>query len=321
MDPWRRPLTALKTLFSPIGTLRDKFCLGRMRAHLMTCSTAALYDRPDVSAMQVLKEAGFSPNLIDRFFRPFMGGVFFDPDLHVSRRMFEFVFQMFSRGDTALPAHGMEAIPKQLASRLPGECVRLNAVVSSLKEGGVILDSGEEIRAKAVVIATHGPETARLLGDTAHPGSRSITCLYFAAQEAPVKKPTLVLDGDGKGPVMNLCVPSVVAPSYAPPGRALVSVTVSSGTSVAEQELQAQVLGQMREWFGSEVDQWQHLKTYRIAHALPLQTSPVGNPYSNPVSIRTGLFTCGEYHNVASIQWALFSGRRAAEAVRAVLKA
>jgi hypothetical protein len=57
------------------------------------------------------------------------------------------------------------------------------------------------------------------------------------------------------------------------------------------------------------------LRTYRIPHALPLQVPPVSDPVLRPAQIRPGLFVCGEYQNVASIQWAMVSGRRAAEAV------
>jgi hypothetical protein len=35
-----------------------------------------------------------------------------------------------------------------------------------------------------------------------------------------------VLNGDRTGPINNLCVPSNVAPAYAPPGQSLVSVSV-----------------------------------------------------------------------------------------------
>jgi hypothetical protein len=35
--------------------------------------------------------------------------------------MFDFVMKMFSEGDAALPALGMEEIPKQLASQLPAD--------------------------------------------------------------------------------------------------------------------------------------------------------------------------------------------------------
>jgi hypothetical protein len=35
--------------------------------------------------------------------------------------MFDFVMKMFSEGDAALPALGMEEIPKQLAIQLPAD--------------------------------------------------------------------------------------------------------------------------------------------------------------------------------------------------------
>jgi len=71
----------------------------------------------------------------------------------------------------------------------------------------------------------------------------------------------------------------------------------------------------LTEWFGPGVNGWRHLCTYRILHALPMQTPPVSNPTSRPHQIRPGLFICGEYQNVASIQWAMVSGRQVAEAV------
>jgi phytoene dehydrogenase-like protein len=136
--------------------------------------------------------------MIDRFFKPFIGGVFFDPNLGVSSRMFEFGFRMFSMGDTALPSGGMGAIPEQIASRLPAGTIRTEAWVESIQEDGVALQSGEKIKARSIVIATEGPEAARLLGDKEKPGSRSVTCVYFAVDEPSFSKPLLVLNG-GKG--------------------------------------------------------------------------------------------------------------------------
>ena len=34
-DPWRQPLEALAGIFSPIGTIRDKVKIGRLRSHLL----------------------------------------------------------------------------------------------------------------------------------------------------------------------------------------------------------------------------------------------------------------------------------------------
>ncbi len=314
-DPWRRPLDGVKGLFSPIGSFSDKLRIRRLRQRALSGSLQDLYNRPETSTLQSLKNHGFSQRMIDCFFKPFIGGVFFDPTLSVSSRMFEFGFRMFSMGDTALPSKGMGAIPDQIASRLPAETIRTRTRVESIQEDGVILETGEKMGARAVVLATEGPETARLLGDKEAPGSRSVTCLYYEAMEAPLREPILVLNGEGEGPINSLCCPSNVAPNYAPEGKTLVSVTIIGNPDQSDQEVEANVRSQLMEWFGARVGRWRHLRTYRILHALPMQVPPVSDPASRLAQIRPGLFVCGEYQNVASIQWAMVSGRLAAEAV------
>ncbi len=314
-DPWRRPLDGIRSLFSPIGTFQDKVRTGRLRQQVRAGSLKDLFQRPETSTIDALHAAGFSEAMIDRFFRPFIGGVFLDKNLEISSRMFEFVFRMFSLGDTALPSNGMGAIPELLASRLPEGTVRTDARVVKVQEGGVRLESGEEIRSRAVVIATEGPETERLLGEKKRSVIRGVTCLYFAFTEPPFTEPILFLDGDGKGPVINLCVPSQVAPSYAPPDMSLISATVLGCSEESDKNLESAVRSQLAEWFGEAVHDWRHLRTYRIRHALPMQVPPVLEPFSQTVQIHPWLFVCGDYRSVASIQWALVSGRRAADAV------
>jgi phytoene dehydrogenase-like protein len=282
---------------------------------VLTGSLQDLYNRPETPTLEGLRNIGFSENMIDRFFRPFIGGVFFDPNLGVSSRMFEFGFRMFSMGDTALPSGGMGAIPEQIAARLPAGTIRTEARVDSIQEDGVKHKSGEKIKAHAVIVATEGPEAARLLGDKEKSGSRSVTCLYFESKEPPLLEPLLVLNGERKGPINSLCFPSNVASGYAPKGKSLVSVTIIGNPDQSDPQLESVARTQLKEWFGLRVNGWHYLRTYRILHALPLQVPPVSNPSSRPHQIRPGLFICGEYHNVASIQWAMVSGRQAAEAV------
>jgi hypothetical protein len=74
------------------------------------------------------------------------------------------------------------------------------------------------------------------------------------------------------------------------------------------------------DWFGPEADRWAHLATYRIAHALPDQSPPTIDPGHATPMVRPGLFVCGEYGRLPGTQWALLSGRRAAEAVIAYLE-
>lgn len=239
-DPWRRPLAALRSLLSPVVSLADKLRVARLRSRSLRGTIEERFRDAENTTLQALRDDGFSAAMIDRFFRPFLGGIFLDPELDTSSRMFSFVFRMFSLGDACLPAEGMEAIPRQLASGLPPDSVRLGAKVVGVRPGSVRLETGEEISGRAVVVATEGAGAARLLGDDIPSAGQGVTCLYFAARRAPVEQPILVLNGEGRGPVNNLCVPTTVAPSYGPAGEHLVSVT-APGTAADEGRLQAEV--------------------------------------------------------------------------------
>jgi phytoene dehydrogenase-like protein len=314
-DPWRRPLDGLRSVFSPVGTLRDKYRVAQLRRRVRSGSLDALWQRPETSTREALETAGFSNTMVDRFFRPFFGGVFLESEFKTSSRMFEFVYRMFSLGDIALPAGGMGAIPAQLAAALPPQAIRLRTEVAAIETDTVTLTSGERLNAHAVVVATEGPVAAQLLDRVLAPGSRRVTCVYFSAESPPVTEPVLILNGEGRGLVNNLCVPSVVATSYAPAGAALVSATVLGYPELREAALEQAVREQLTEWFGQTVQQWRHLRTYRIVHALPEQASPTVAVSDRSLRVRPGLYLCGDHLGHASIQGAMVSGRRAAEAI------
>ncbi len=319
-DPWRHPVDAVRTLFSPIGTLRDKLAVARFRGEVRSGALDDLFHHEETTTLEALQAAGFSHAMIEPFFRPFFGGVFLDSTLRTSSHMLAFVFRMMSLGDTALPAHGMGAISQQLANALPPGTVRTRAPVAEVKSGTVILASGEHLSAPAVVIATDGSTAARLSGTLLPVSSQSTTCLYFTAPQAPIAEPVLVLNGEGRGPVNSFCVVSAVAPSYAPPGAALLSATVIGNPPHDDEVLEAMVRAQLAQWFGPDVHQhWRHLRTYRIPHALPQQVPPSFVGSDRPARLQPGLFVCGDHYDTASINGAMRSGRRAAEAVIADL--
>ena len=321
-DPVRHPLDGLLTLFSSAaGTVGDKLRLGRLRLSTGEGAWEKLFRRPETTTLAALGAAGFSESLVEQFFRPFFGGVFLERELRTSSRMFEFTFRMFSSGVAALPAAGMGEIPRQLAARLAPGSVHLNAPVASVEAGAVTLASGERVAADAVVVAAGEYAAARLLGLTptaAAAPSRTAACMYFAAGESPVAEPILVLNGEGAaeaGPVNNLCVPSMVAPAYAPPGASLISVSVvGERASAVDAELEGAVREQLAGWFGAAVIRgWRHLRTYRIPRALPEQ-SHAALADASRVRLRPGLYACGDYLDSASINGALRAGRLAAEA-------
>lgn len=316
-DPWRHPIDAVLSLPAPVGTLGDKLRIASLRSACLAGSLAELFARPETTAMDALRRYGFSNAMIARFFRPFLGGVLLDRELGASSRMLEFVVRMFARGRSAIPALGMGAIPAQLAAPLPGDWIQLSAPVVAIDTGAAVLASGERCEGRAVVVACEGPSAAKLLPELPDPGSRGVTCLYFAADRPPVAEPILVLDGDGEGPVNNLCVPSAVTRACAPAGRALVSATVLGVPAEDDATLEEAVRSQLAGWFGRAVDAWRHLRTYRIPHAQPLQGPGALEPPERPVRVRPGVYVCGDHRDTASIEGALRSGRRAADAVLA----
>ena len=225
-DPFRHPFQALQSLRGAPGSLPDKLRVARLRRRLSRFSLNELLTAPQVTTAEALRLEGFSDALVDAFFRPFLGGVFLDASLETSSRLFAFVFKLFSEGEAALPAAGMQAIPRQLAEGLPEAALRFGVTVESAAPGEVVIAGGERLAAPAIVVAADGPEAARLTGAVEAPAARGVTTLHYAAERSPVGEPVLVLNGEGRGPVNDLCVPSDVAPSYAPPGAALVSATV-----------------------------------------------------------------------------------------------
>lgn len=314
-DPWRRPQHALQTAVCSIGGFADKLRIGRMRWSAGRGDLESVFRRPDLTTDQELKRLGFSSNMVEKFLRPFLGGVFLDRELQTSCRMLYFVFRMFSQGDTALPAAGMGAIPAQLAEQLPADSVRLNSAVSEIAPNRVTLETGEVIPCSRVVVATEQPAAAKLLPELASDRSpRSVKCVYFAAPEPPVADRMLVLNGTGRGIVNNFCVPSQVAESYAPAGQSLVSATVLKSECDTE-ELPDQVRAHMREWFGASVDLWKHLQTRSIPYSLPNQTPPAFKPLVQPLQIHDGIFVCGDYRTNGSVNGAMQSGRLVAEEI------
>jgi len=312
-DPFRRPGTTWATVTAPIGSLSDKARIGLLRHRLRSVHPVRLLQGEDTSTRDALAEAGFSDTIVERFFRPLVGGIQLDPELADSRRMFDVIFRMLADGDSAVPAAGMQAIPDQLARRLPDDAVVLDARVTATTARSIAVDDGDEIDAAAVVVATEGPVAARLLGlpDVA---SKSVGAVCFAAPEPPIDSKLVVLDGTGRGPVLNAAVMSNVAPTYAPPGRHLV---VAAMPGHVGDGIERDARSQFRGWWGPDVDTWEHVATHRIVHGQPTQRPPF-HP-KQPVDLGDGRFVCGDHRDTASIQGALYSGRRCGLAVAATM--
>jgi len=313
-DPLHHPVDCFRTLTEDLMTWRDRWFSLLLRKESFGVREVS-HRGKEMETEDFLREFGFSDGFIDGFFRPFFGGIFLEKDLRTSAAMFRFLFAMFDRSGAALPARGMQMIPDQLAAGLPEGSVLCGKSVAVVAPGAVTLSSGEILRAKHVVVATSQSAAEKLLPEVLRSPSklrsRSVTCLYFAAHQKPSDLPILYLDGHGRGPVNNACVLSNVSPHYAPAGQHLISASVI-GTPAGE-DLEWEVRRQLTLWFGVQVGDWRHLRTYRIKDAQPEDTQLRLAGQDRPTELAPGLLRAGDYCEDVSINGALISGRKAAE--------
>lgn len=305
-DPFRRPGDLFETALAPIGSPTDKARLLWWRRSLKSVPVDQLWKKGEVTTAARFGDCKFSDSFVDGFLRPLFAGIALDPDLEVSSRFTEFVFRMLADGYGAVPSHGMEEIPRQLADRLPEGSIRYDTPVRSVTDATIETEGGERIEADAVIVATDMEAAAELV-DTPRLGWNGVTTRWFSTELAPFDEPLLFLNGTGRGVVNNIAVMSTVSPHYAPPGRHLVGV--SSPGPAADTEA---VTADLRSWFGAVVDTWEVVRVDEIPHAQPRYLP--GEDLPARAELDSGVFVAGDHRANPSIDGALRSGRAAAQA-------
>lgn len=319
-DPVREPRLLAQTLRS--GYLRpvELAALGRWCARVLVDPQGTIR-QPDLTLSASLDAAGVNGRLRREILEPFLAGVLADSHGKTSANFVKLLIRSFVLGRPGLPAQGMGALPAQLAASLSrvqlGQPVRAVEVEGS---GIRVLVGKEARRARAVVVAT-SPSAAAQLTALPGPETHGLVTWWFEAPEAPSRFPLLAVDGrrsglTPRGPVWNTAVISAAAPSYAPPGRHLVEATCLLDRPDGDAP-EADVLRHVGEIYGCSTTGWRTIVRHRIAEALPVLRPPLRA--RRTVSLGDGLFVAGDHRDTASIQGALVSGHRTAEAVHARL--
>lgn len=262
------------------------------------------------SSIETLKNSGFSRKSIDLFFTPFFSGVFLDQRLLTPVSFLRFALLTFLQGQAQLAVGGMAAIPKAIFSSLSMTEVRFHQKVSKVKQDCLILENGDIIRAKAIVFATDATTTKNIFDLPDQIKWRGTQMLYFSCNQAPFENKTIYINASSSGLICNLCLPSKITPEYAPVGKNLVSVSLRDSINKIDSVVLEQLTNELKSWFGASVEDWQLIKTYSIAEALPFCENQQTRHHKN---LPENVFLAGDWFEIPSIEHAVKSGISAAQ--------
>lgn len=304
IDPLRHPSYAWQMIFDSGISWGELFRTFQMQRELKSKSIDTIFNKPAKTSIASLRQRKFSDRYIRDFWLPFYGGVMFDDQLKTDHRQLEFTLKMFAEGSVALPRGGMQAIPDQLAARLPKNSIQLNAKVESIHEMTIQLEEGS---LKADCILDTRPEESVTW--------RGTTTAYFSADDNPIENKCIGLNARSVGKISNIAVVSSVQPTYAPKGKHLVSVSLPYYEKRTDSEFLPDLKREIQALLEKNIHSWSHLRTYRISKGLP-QLSDVNN--TRPLldfKIREHVFRAGDSVLNGSINAAMRSGRLAAQAI------
>jgi protoporphyrinogen oxidase len=313
-NPLKDIWTAPQALAAPVGNLWDKLKVLQLNLSVSNVTEPSVSSsKKTETTLQFLQNYGYSDKIINRFFRPFFRGVFLEKNLDTEASFFKFLFHQFAKGDVVIPEKGMQAIPEQIAAHLSPNQIRLNTPVERIEGKTIFLKNGEAIVADKIVLATDANMAAHLLGTTTKTEFNSTDCLYFETDKllkTNTNTPFLIINANSEELIDHLIILSDIAPSYAPSGKTLISVSVVGKNTLSDSALQEKIKMELVQWFGENYS-WNHLRTYRIPEALP-QYFP-DSPAHKPLKINDFTFQCGDYTAYPSLNAAMKTGREVAE--------
>tara|TARA_B100000925_G_scaffold291798_1_gene281498 strand:- start:2705 stop:3853 length:1149 start_codon:yes stop_codon:yes gene_type:complete len=284
-DPLRNISDLIPSLFSDIGTIKDKLLILKLRFESPDSSK-------DLTTMEFLRDYGFSEKIINKFFIPFFSGVFLNTKLENNSTFFQFLFKLFSNDYATLPENGMRDLPLNLANQLKKTTIHLTSE-TGIKDANQIEVNGRTLSYDYIVEAY--PEK--------HTNFYSVYTDYFWTEKHSLTKPALYLFTKKTSKIINHVAPVSLANSnYAPKDKVLFSVNFFE--EVDHEIIQTE----METLFPSKT--FNFIKRFHIKEALPI----IGRASNRP-SKSTNI-KAGDYLTTPSINGALESGRIAAEKIK-----
>ncbi|MGW2848376.1 NAD(P)/FAD-dependent oxidoreductase [Streptomyces sp. NPDC001274] len=314
----RGALKAARALASaprpPMGGPIDQARVAAALSRLAATPAARILARPEQTALAALSHRGLPARTVNGFLRPLLAALLADPGLTTSSRCADLVLRDYARGRLCVPEGGSATLPELLAAALPPGTVRTGVHVTAADITSVRTEEHGELGCRSLLVATGAGAAAELLPGLRVPSFHPVTVLHHTAPAPPPTGTALLLDADGSGPVAHTAVMSAVDPTRAPHGRTLISSTV---LGTPPPGLERAVRTHLAALYGVRTDDWELLAVHHDPEAVPAMPAP--HDLRRPVRLLAGLYVCGDHRDTSTVRGALYSGRRAADAVLADL--
>ncbi|WP_026775506.1 FAD-dependent oxidoreductase [Polaribacter sp. Hel_I_88] len=310
-DPLRSFSLLFPTLFSSIGTFADKAKILKLNTLLKKKKIAAIFKTKETSTLQYLQDFGFSESIINDFFKPFFSGIFLEPNLETSSRMFEFVYKMFGDGLAVVPKNGIQEISNQLKSNLKNTTFKFNSPVKEVKDKEIILQDKAVLESHFSIIAT---EASTLISNLKNQETAWKSCetLYFETDKRVIEKPLIGLIADENSLINNIFYHTSL-PTSTKNTKELLSVTVVKEHNLSDLNLILRVTEDLKRFCNIDVKKF--LKHYHIKNALPKLTNLQYEISSTETKLKATVFLAGDQLLNGSLNAAMIAGERAAMGV------
>ncbi|NCT09568.1 MAG: FAD-dependent oxidoreductase [Flavobacteriia bacterium] len=307
-DPLRKISFLFSTIFSSVGSVKDKIKILKLNAILKKKDLATIFKTPEKTTLHYLQEFGFSDKMITTFFKPFFSGIFLEPNLETSSRMFEFVYKMFGNGLAVIPKKGMQEIPNQLKNSLQKTTIQFNTSVKEVKNNAIILNDGTEITTNFTIIAT---EASSLISNLKNQEIEWKSCdtLYFQCGKRVLKSPIIGLIAD-KNALVNNIFYHISVDIFGENTNELLSVTIVKSHDLDDQNLIKTVQKELKEFCG--IQDAKFLKRYQIKKALPKISNLQYELSETETQLNSSVFLAGDLLLNGSLNAAMIAGEKAA---------
>lgn len=307
-DPLRDKSLLFSTIFSDVGTLRDKYLIFKLNKSLKKTSIEQIFASEEVTTHAFLKKFGFSNTIIADFFKPFFSGIFLETELTTSSRMFQFIFKMFGEGEAVIPKNGIQEISNQLRSKLKKSKIHFNHKATQITHREVQFVDGSVRNFKFCIVAT---EASNLIPNLSNQPVewKSTSTLYFEVAEDQVfnRKMIGLLANEEEALINSISFP------YTEQSNKLLSVSVVKNQQLTEFELITQIKKELKDYFNITVIKY--LKTFTIPKALPDLKNVIYEVPPSETQLTESIFLAGDTTLNGSLNAAMLSGELAAKAI------